>query len=70
LKISITLGGNSFNAEGEFAFDDGLATVFRAWINAQQDGSAAETVDALTERMKKANAAQEAAVAENTPQQP
>jgi len=68
LKLSITLGANTFTADGDFAFDEGLAAALRAWINAQQAGDPAETLDAITARLKAANDTEAATVAANTPQ--
>jgi hypothetical protein len=69
LKLTITLGDNSFTADGEFAFDDAFAATLRAWLNAaQQTGDAGETIETLTARLKIANDTEAATVAANTPQ--
>ena len=67
MKVSLTLGPNTFDVEGEFILDDGFAAVLRAWINAQQDDGAGERIEQLTERLKAANDAEAATVAANTP---
>lgn len=68
LKLTITLGANSFTAEGDFQFDEAFAMTLRAWLNAQQDRDAGETLETLTTRLKTANDTEAATVAANTPQ--
>jgi len=34
LKVSIKLGDDTFDAEGEFDFDEDFNTALRTWINA------------------------------------
>ena len=65
LKLTISLNGNTFDADGDITFGDGLTALFRTWINAQSPTAA--DIDVLTDRLKAANDAQAAAVIANTP---
>ena len=67
--VPITLGANTFNAEGEFTFDQGFADALRAWINAQATTDASPAaLETATLRLRAANDAAAAAVTDNTPQ--
>jgi hypothetical protein len=66
LKLTITLGGNSFGADGEFGFVD-VAPVFRSWLNAQATTDDGQILETLTDRLKLANDTHAATVAANTP---
>lgn len=65
MKVTITLGGNSFEADGDFLFDEGFTDALRSWINAQ--GGEGGKVEDMTARLRGANDRQAAAVTANTP---
>lgn len=67
MKVTLTLGANRFDVEGEFTFDAGFLNVVRLWMNAQQPGADAEMLEALTDRLKQANDTAEAVITANTP---
>ena len=58
MKISLTLGANSFTYEGEESPSD----LFRLWLNAQQPGQDAIKLEALTEKLRANNTALETVV--------
>jgi hypothetical protein len=66
LKVRVELGGNVFESEGDFGFDDGFLNALVAWFNAQQAEVPAQ-LQALTARLRRAKEAAHASVVANTP---
>lgn len=66
MKIHVSLGNNIFDVDEISELTPSFENVFRAWINAQQEGSAAEALDKATARLQDANAAEEQVVRDHT----
>jgi hypothetical protein len=61
IKLSVTLGDNSFTFEGE---EFGLSELFRLWLNAQQPGADVVKLEELTARLRGNSNALSAVVAQ------
>lgn len=66
MKIHVILNGNSLEVDEISEITPAFEGIFRAWVNAQQPGSAAEALDGATEHLKKSNDAAEQMVKDNT----
>jgi hypothetical protein len=66
LKIRFTVGNDTFEAEGDFALDDGLLKTVQAWARALGPIAGQYDVDALTTRLR----AQNDALAQSVAAQP
>lgn len=60
VKVKMTLGKNTLEVDGDFAFDAPFAAVVGQWINAQADGG--HELEALTTQLERQNAEEAAAV--------
>lgn len=65
LKVSIKLGDDVFEAEGDFSFDDGFSAVFRQWINAIDETPG--QLESIADTINTQSDALDAAVRANTP---
>jgi hypothetical protein len=66
IKMHITLGADTFDAEGDFALDEGFAAALRAWINARGDDTG-EQLEQLAETIERGTDDLASAVAATTP---
>ena len=63
LKVSIKLGCNLFEVDGDFAFDEGFTTAFKTWVNAISETPG--QLDSLADRLENQNTQLQAAVEAN-----
>lgn len=66
LKLSISVQGNIFDADGEFDFNPELTSLFRVWV-AAIGGADGVTLEELTEHLEGNTQRLEDAVTANTP---
>lgn len=62
MQLTLNIGSNAFAAAGDDVTGDTILPALRLWLNAQQPGSDAEKLDALTQQLKRQNDALAAAV--------
>jgi hypothetical protein len=62
LTIKFSVGQDTFEAEGDFTFDEGLLSVVQAWSRAIGPSPQQDDVDALTRTLKDQNDQLEQAV--------
>jgi hypothetical protein len=67
LTIKFTVGQDTFEAEGDFTFDDGLLSVVQAWARAIGPAPEQSDLDALAARAESQNQQLADAVAAHQP---
>jgi hypothetical protein len=67
LKIKFTAGQDTFKAEGDFTFDEGLLAVVQAWSRTIGPAPEQSDLDALAARAESQNAELDAAVQAHQP---
>jgi hypothetical protein len=66
IKLKFTVGNDTFEAEGDFAFDEGLESVVSEWTRALGPEANQDDVDAVTKKMRQQTDALDAAVQANS----